>query len=234
NHPGVETGNTNEFVPSDQGVAVSHEADPVFGGDFMLVTDERGGGVIPGGATCTTGIDNPFGNGGMHVFDISDPDNPKYALTPDGEKAVFISDNVTTAPTFCNIHVIEKIPGEQRVVMAWYSQGIKVVDYFVDGNGRWSFDEVASYQLPGADTWTAEDFKIVNNDDGTRTYYFMASDITRGIDIVSWTGPTNRGGERAPERTSDSGNARLLLVGATLLPVAALFGRRRRKRLKQG
>ena len=36
--------------------------------------------------------------------------------------------------------------------MAWYSQGIKVVDYFVDGNGRWSFQEVASYRLPGAPT----------------------------------------------------------------------------------
>lgn len=236
NHPGIESGNTNQFVPADEGVAVSHEADPVFGGDFMMVTDERGGGVIPPGASCTTGLDNPIGNGGLHVFNIKKPGNfaktgdYNYAKKPDGSKAIFISENVTPVPTFCNIHVIEKIPGEQRLVMSWYSQGIKIVDYFVDNNGRWTFDEVASYNLPGANTWAAEDFKIVNHSDGTRTYFFLASDIDRGIDVVKWRGPTNRKGERAPQRTSDSGNTQIVLLGLTLLPAAALFGRLRRRR----
>jgi hypothetical protein len=236
NHPGRNQGSNNNFnVRSDEGIAVAHEADPIMNGDFMLDTDERGGGVIPGGATCTPGIDNPYGNGGMHVFDISNPDNPHYAKTPDGSKAIFISSNVTAAPTFCNIHVIEKIPGEQRVIMAWYNQGYKIVDYFIDEEGRWTFDEVSSFTLPGTNTWTVEDFKIRNHDDGTRTYWFMASDIQRGIDIVKWRGPTNRDGERADEvdaaTSSAKGKANLGLVVAslTVLPLAALVGRRRRR-----
>ncbi|HEX2049582.1 MAG TPA: hypothetical protein VHJ34_02995 [Actinomycetota bacterium] len=232
NHPGREDANTNQYVTADEGVAVSHESDPVFGGDFMLVTDERGGGVQPPGASCTPGLENPIGNGGIHVFDVSDPANPEYALTPEGDKAVFISDQLSPMPTFCNVHVIEKIPGEQRLIVAWYSQGIKVVDYFVDGNGRWTFDEVASYQLPGANTWTVENFKIRRNDDGTRTYFFMASDIQRGIDIVKWRGPANVDGRRLLEarRTGASAGGDVALVAAALvlLPAGAVLGRRRR------
>ena len=41
-------------------------------------------------------------------------------------------------------------------------------------------------------------FKKVKNDDGTMTYYFMSSDITRGIDIFSWTGPRNPMGTPPP------------------------------------
>ncbi|MGH7317674.1 MAG: hypothetical protein ACREJS_15610, partial [Candidatus Rokuibacteriota bacterium] len=237
NHAGREDGNTNQFRRADEDVAVSHEADKVPGRNFMFVTDERGGGVVPPGASCAPGLDNPIGNGGMHVYDISNLDpsrDPPYARTPTGEKAIFISDQVTAGATFCNIHVIENIPGEQRVVMAWYSQGVKIVDYFINANGRWTFDEVASFQFPNSNTWTVEDFKIVNHANGTRSYFFLASDIQRGIDVLRWTGPTNRNGERVAvvaARAASSrnrGNLGLLVAGLVVLPVAAVIGRRRR------
>ncbi|MGH2723057.1 MAG: hypothetical protein ACRDI0_02120, partial [Actinomycetota bacterium] len=132
NHPGRDclpppgdnqSCNTNLFVPPSEGVSVSHEADPTHDGKWMLVTDERGGGVVPPGASCAPGVDNPEGNGGAHVFDIRNPSNIRYALTPSGEKAVFISDIVNPAATFCDIHVIEHIPGEQRLIVAYYSSG---------------------------------------------------------------------------------------------------------------
>jgi hypothetical protein len=166
---------------------VAHEADPSPDGKFMFVTDERGGGVVPGGASCATGIDNPYGNGGMHVIDISDPANPTYALNTEGEKAVFISEEIVTAPTFCTIHVMEQIPGENRIVMAWYSQGIKIVDWDVADDGTWSFEEVAFYNTPGNAIWAAEPFRIEDNADGTRTYFIMTSDISRGVDVVKLT-----------------------------------------------
>jgi hypothetical protein len=146
---------------------------------------------VPPGSSCSPGIDNPFGNGGAHAFDIGNPANIQYATTPAGRKAVYISDAVVPAETFCDIHVIEQVPGEQRLIVAYYSQGTKIVDYFVDAQGHVQFRETSSFTLPNANTWAAEDFKIVNNPDGTRTYFIAADDIHRGIDIMSWTGEPN-------------------------------------------
>ena len=239
NHPGRDCGppgtdvrncNSNNQVRSDDGVSVAHEADPTPDARFMFVTDERGGGVVPPGSSCSPGIDNPFGNGGAHAFDISTPSNIRYATGPDGRKAVYISDAVVPAETFCDIHVIELVPNEQRFIAAYYSQGVKIVDYFVDAQGHVQYHERASFTLPNANTWAAEDFKIVDNADGTRTYFIAADDIHRGIDVLSWTGRPNPVGAFAPQgsSTTTAMNVGLLGLAALLLPAAAAFGRRRR------
>ena len=184
---------------------------------------------MPPGSSCEPGIDNPYGNGGAHAFDISDPSNIRYATTPQGEKAVYISDAVVPAPTFCDIHVIEHVEGEQRLIVAYYTQGIKIVDYYVDAAGAVTFVERASYTLPNANTWAAEDFRIVDNADGTRTYFLAADDIHRGIDVVSWTGSPNPVGTPPPADTSAlTGSA---LLGSSVLVVGGAFlvGRRRRR-----
>ena len=197
NAPRGLTCNTNTVVRSDEDVAVSHENDPALNGQYMFVTDERGGGVVPPGATCSPGLDNPVGNGGMHVFDIRNPAKPVHAETKEGKRAIFIGTSPTPSPTFCTIHVIEQIPGEARVIAAYYDGGTKIVDYFVDAEGKWSFKETASYRLPGANTWASEVFKIVDNKDGTNTYFFVGTGFAlgegtaRGIDVFSWTGPAN-------------------------------------------
>ena len=236
NHPGrdcgppgtdVRTCNSNNQVRSDQGVAVSHEADPTADGRFMFVTDERGGGIVPPGSSCAPGIENPYGNGGAHAFDISDPGNITYATTPQGRKAVYISDAVVPAETFCDIHVIEHVPGEQRLIAAYYSQGIKIVDYYVDDQGDLQFEERASYTLPNANTWAAEDFKIKDNADGTRTYFIATDDIHRGIDVLSWTGSPNPVGATAPP--SNEVLVGSSLVGASVLALAGASALRRRR-----
>jgi hypothetical protein len=240
NHPGRDCGppgtdvrncNSNNHVRSDDGVSVSHEADPTPDQSFMFVTDERGGGVVPPGSSCTPGIDNPYGNGGAHAFGIGDPSNIHYATTQDGRKSVYISDAVVPAETFCDIHVLEHVPGEQRLIAAYYSQGIKIVDYFVDAQGHLEFRETSSFTLPNANTWAAEDFKIVDNPDGTRTYFMAADDIHRGIDVVSWTGRPNPVGAQAPSSAAGASATNLGLVGlaALLLPTAKVVGRRRRR-----
>jgi hypothetical protein len=238
NHPGRDCGpagtdvrncNSNNQVRSDEGVSVAHEADPSHDRRLMFVTDERGGGVVPPGSSCSPGIDNPFGNGGAHAFDISALPNIQYATGPDGRKAVYISDAVVPAETFCDIHVIEHVPGEQRLIAAYYTQGVKIVDYFVDGAGHVQFVERSSFTLPNANTWAAEDFKIVDNADGTRTYFIAADDIHRGIDVMSWTGPTNPIGAQAPAGSSGLPLLDLSLLGSALLllPGAVIAGRRR-------
>jgi hypothetical protein len=235
-HPGrdclpgmdIRTCNSNNFVRSDEGVSVSHEADPTPDHQLMFVTDERGGGVVPPGSSCAPGIDNPFGNGGAHAFRISDLPSIEYATDPDGSKAVYISDAVVPAETFCDIHVIEHVPGEQRLIVAYYTQGIKIVDYYVDAEGHVQYVERASLTLPDANTWAAEDFQVVDNGDGTRTYVIAADDIHRGIDVVSWTGPT-RADATPPSAESGTSlaNVGLLVLAALVLPGAALCGRRR-------
>jgi hypothetical protein len=239
-HPGRDCGppgtdvrncNSNNQVRSDEGVSISHEADPTADHRYMFVTDERGGGVVPPGSSCSPGIDNPFGNGGAHAFDISTPSNIQYATSPDGRKAVYISDAVVPAETFCDIHVIEHVPGEQRFIAAYYTQGIKIVDYFINAQGNVQYRETSSFTLPNANTWAAEDFKIVNNPDGTRTYFMAADDIHRGIDVLSWTGTPNPVGAQAPPGSSGTMvmNFGLLGAAAVLLPAAAAFGFRRRR-----
>ncbi|HET8960700.1 hypothetical protein, partial [Nocardioides sp.] len=173
------------------------------------------------------GIENPYGNGGAHAFDISDPSNIDYATTPEGEKAVYISDAVVPASTFCDIHVIEQIPGEQRLIAAYYSQGIKIVDYYVDDAGHLQFVERSSFTLPRANTWAAEDFKIRSNADGTRTYYIAVDDIHRGIDVVSWTGKPNPMGSPPPASSDTLTNAGLVGASAVMLGAAAFYRRRR-------
>jgi hypothetical protein len=149
---------------------------------------------------------------------------------------VYISDAVVPAATFCDIHVIELIPGEQRFIAAYYSQGIKIVDYFVDDQGRVTFEEVSSVTFPAppesSNTWAAEQFKIVDNPDGTRTYFIAADDIYRGIDILSWTGEPNPIGAEPPEPTVNTTEMNLGLIGlaALVLPAAAALGRHRRRR----
>jgi hypothetical protein len=233
NHPGRPPGqqNNNLEVPSSEGVSISHESDPTPDAKYLLVTDERGGGVVPPGASCTQGLDNPYGNGGIHVFDIRKPSNIQYAQTPDGEKAIWRGEVVLSSEAFCTVHVIHQVPGEARLFMGYYSQGVKILDYGINRQGRWTFSEVASAVLPESNTWTAEPFLIKDNGDGTKTYFIMTSDIERGIDVLSWTGPAHPLGSRVSSAGGSSiaaGDAGLLLLGLLLLPAAARFGRRRR------
>ena len=234
-HPGRDCGppgsdvrncNNNTNVRPDQGIALSHEADPSHDQKFMFVTDERGGGIVPAGATCAPGIENPFGNGGAHAYDISDPSNIEYAKTPTGEKAIYISDAVAPAATFCDLHVIERIKGEQRLVAAYYTQGIKIVDYFVDEQGRIEFREVASFTLPRANTWSAETFKVRRNDDGSKTYFIASNDIQRGIDVLSWTAKPNPIGSKAPQQRETLSNSGLVGASIAVLAAAVLYRRR--------
>lgn len=236
--PGAQTNcNSNTEVESKDGVAVSHESDPTPDGRFLFVTDERGGGVVPGGASCTPGVDNPNGNGGLHVLNIRDPSNIRYARQPDGSKAVFIGEVVVPAATFCTMHVIEHVPREQRLIVGYYSQGVKIVDYWRDANGRWIFRETASLVLPGAATWAAEDFYIRRHRNGSATYFILISDIERGIDVVKWRGPMNPRGSPPPTglapaaRTTERAAAEPVGVGFFGVAVlGALLIRRRRRR----
>ena len=245
NHPGRNgSHNTNTEYESTEGVAVSHEAEPTPNKKFMFVTDERGGGVVPIGASCP-GTPNPYGNGGVHVFRIGRGGEYKYARDPDGNKAVFIGDVVVPSPDFCTAHVMEQFRGEHRFSIAWYSQGTKIVDWFVNNNNRFIFQEEASAvpQGPPAQTWTSIVFKRKKLKNGRRAYWFISSDISRGIDIMKWVGKPNRPGTPPPRPASLSntspmgdrtGESPLGVFAAGLLAVILLAPLASRRRFRVG
>lgn len=223
-------------VPSREGVAVSHESVPTADQKYMFVTDERGGGTVPGGASCSPEEENPYGNGGVHMFDISDPTKIEYAMTPDDQKAVFIGSAQVPQTALCTSHRMELVPREQRFFISWYSQGTKVVDYFFDENGRVVFRETASFVPEGTNQWAVQPFKIVTNEDGTRTYFLAASDIARGIDVFSWTGPPNPKGsappaELLPAKASERGTMSGVPLAVLILMLVPIFRSRRSRRV---
>ena len=197
--------------PADD-IAISHEAEFTHSGRHLIVSDERGGGLLPPDASCPTpGInDNAFtGNGGLHAYTVDQlfteypgelgVETPEqiaanadraYALTPDGGKAVYRAIPRISGATFCTAHVFQQIPGQNRVFMGWYTQGTQVVDYIEHEDGSFEWVE-AAYWVPEASAqWTSHIFAMNENADGTYTYFGATSDIVRtAVDIYSVTLP---------------------------------------------
>ncbi|HYH58468.1 MAG TPA: hypothetical protein VD790_04535 [Thermoleophilaceae bacterium] len=216
-HMGFEDQIGNNFEPlfdSTEDIFVSHEAELTQSGRFMLVTDERGGGILPGGASCTQGADNPIGNGGVHAFPVSKigtlPPEPAgertaeieayqekvYAKTSDGERAIFRAP-IQTEPqgSLCTSHVFQQIPGQNRIFMAWYSQGTQVVDFTENADGTIDFKRAGYFVPEHANQWVSHVFKVEENDDGSFTYWGATGDFLLGdggrnaIDVYKVTLP---------------------------------------------
>ena len=62
----------------------------------------------------------------------------------------------------------------------------------------------------------------MKNDDGTKTYYLVASDISRGIDVLSWTGSPNPKGSPPPSDADVDLRSRHF-VGGGSVGFSALF-----------
>jgi hypothetical protein len=192
--------------PSTEDVDVSHEAELTHSGKFVLATDERGGGVTPPGATCTPGVDNPQGNGGIHAYAVDkllprSPDTANaawasYALTPSGGKAIYRAP-IHTQPEaiVCTSHVFQQIPGQNRIFMGWYSQGTQVVDYVEHPNGAFEFRQAGWFIPENANSWVSHVFKVDQNPDCTFTYFGATGDFNlatagrNAIDVYKVTLP---------------------------------------------
>jgi hypothetical protein len=205
-HQGGGPQNTPAPYPSAEDVAFNHEAELTASGRYLLATDERGGGVLPPGAACSPGADNPEGNGGLHAYRFGKlrrnrPNKAKtawraYARTKQGEKAIFRAP-INTGPqgSLCTAHVFQQIPGQNRIFMGWYSQGTHVVDFKERRTGRLKFID-AGYLIPeNANTWVSHIFDWERNPDGTFTYLGATGDFNLGsagrssIDIFRATLP---------------------------------------------
>jgi hypothetical protein len=149
-------------APVTEDIDFNHEVEYTRSGDFVIATDERGGGVTVG-AQCDIGNANSQGNGGIHAYQVDELTTERpvaksdaeeadiayeaYARGTDGEKAVFRAPLRTGAAegTFCTSHVMQQIPDQNRIFMGYYTQGTQVVDYveLPDGRLEWIEDQDA-------------------------------------------------------------------------------------------
>ena len=207
-HMGREsaTGAFTPAYPSTEDIDFDHEAELTGSGRYVLATDERGGGVLPPGASCSPGVDNPTGNGGIHAYRVdslsttgpgtAEESWEAYARTPEGDKAIYRAP-IRTQPqaSICTAHVFQQIPGQNRIFMGWYSQGTQVVDFTENRDGTIEFREAGWFTPENANTWVSHIFKYEENDDGTLTYWGATGDFNVGaggrnaIDIYKVTLP---------------------------------------------
>jgi len=191
-HMGRGAGGTITTYDSTQDVDFNHELEYSASRRYLIATDERGGGVSPPGATCPTSpADNPRGNGGVHFYrsDRLFKNGPpaveqawsSYARTPEGGKAIYRAP-VRTQPqaSTCTAHVFQQIPGQNRIFMAWYSQGTQVVDFRELPDGTVEIEEAGYFIPANANEWVSHVFKWQRNLNGTYTYWGVAGDFALG------------------------------------------------------
>jgi hypothetical protein len=194
--------------PATEDVDFNHESEFTRSGEFLLATDERGGGVLTG-AQCSPGNPIAITNGGVNAFQVDQlrtgenrPETAEeafeaYARGTDGKKSIFRAPVRTGAePTFCTAHVMQQVPGENRIFMGWYTQGTQVIDYVELPDGRLEFvedaraqegSETTSAQAPteqagffipqNANEWVSHVFRKQDNGDGTITYFGATGDF---------------------------------------------------------
>ncbi len=191
---------------SDQDIDFDHELELSGSGRLILATDERGGGVVPPGASCSPGVDNTAGNGGIHAYRVNALDTTlpstaaeawePYARTPEGAKAIYRAPIRTKPQTsLCTAHVFQQIPGQNRIFMGWYSQGTQVVDFTEYKDGTVRFREAGWFIPEHANEWVSHIFKTQQNANGTWTYWGATGDFALGeagrsaIDVYKVTLP---------------------------------------------
>ena len=160
------------LIPNPEN-SYAHQADPTPDGNYLLVSDELGGGASP----------MPSPGGGVHVYDIRDETTPLKVGTfwSDGTPLTGASaDHVSTA------HVFRINPDGYSMAIAWYKDGVHVVDFSdirgiaAAGSGSATgvgVRTIAAMKMPNADTWAAKMWQE------RLPGYVFANDINRGLDV---------------------------------------------------
>ncbi|MQA24432.1 MAG: hypothetical protein GEU94_02945 [Micromonosporaceae bacterium] len=172
----------------DPAINVHHQSDPLTmtradgsTRDVLVITDERAG--------ATGSVECP--GGGLHVYDITgDLERSPQKLGTWFIPVIQPQDGAT-----CTSHVLRIYPEQKLLTIAWYAQGVRVLDIsgladvtgspaeigIGDGVGM---REVGHYVFPDSDTWSFKTNRIAA--DGS--FYGYGNDLTRGFDVYRFTG----------------------------------------------
>ncbi|MGB1698150.1 MAG: LVIVD repeat-containing protein [Thermoplasmatota archaeon] len=156
---------------------------------ILIIGDEHNGGGTPG--TCllydeTTGASTPLG--ALWFYDLSDETNPTLLswfspplVAPTVPPALDVpSDPATINPTNpagvlsnipnCTAHFGTLVPGEEKLVIGWYSAGVLLID-FSNPSSPTLLDQ---YMPEGTNPWDAR----------VQDGYVFTGDIGRGMDVL--------------------------------------------------
>ncbi|MGH2691051.1 MAG: LVIVD repeat-containing protein [Actinomycetota bacterium] len=169
-------------VIPNEGVSISHQADPTPDGDYLLVSDELGGGaagVSPGGP--------------IHVYDIRNEARPVKVGIIENDCVQQTCQSAPDVPVATS-HVFRINPDGYTMAIAWYKDGLGVVDFSsirganVAGTGttsKFGARVIGWITMPNANTWSAKMW--MERHPG----YVFTNDIRRGFDVfyVASMGP---------------------------------------------
>ncbi len=141
----------------------------------LIIGDEHNGGGSPG--TCffnQQGVSTPFG--ALWFYDLTDETAPKLLswlsaplVQPEAGAPSDPTNPLGEVPN-CTAHFGSLIPGEEKLVMAWYSAGVILID-FSDPARPIILDQ---YQQSVTNPWDA---RVSNG-------YVFTGDIVRGMDVL--------------------------------------------------
>ena len=193
---------------------------------LLVISDERAGAAAS--AECP--------GGGLHVYDVTG----ELERTPRKLGTWYIGAVGPVEPgDICTSHVLRMYDEQALLTIAWYSQGVRVLDIagLADfeppaGEGETTvaygegigMTEIGSYVFPDADTWSFKTNKI--GKDGS--FYGYGNDLNRGMDVYRFVP-----GEARPttplepiDLLGDSGatatGTQDPVLGAAFVPVGAL------------
>jgi hypothetical protein len=172
----------------DPTVQLSHGADPIrlkkkdgTFRDLLLISDEQAGAAA--GTNCP--------GGGVHVYDITG----SLETSPKKLGVWFIGETKPSTAT-CTAHVFRMHGDQGLFTIAWYDQGVRVVDvagladlptpavpFVTSGNGN-GIREIGRYTFDDHNTWSFKTNKI--GTDGS--FFGFGNDLGRGLDVYKFDG----------------------------------------------
>ena len=166
----------------DPEVGIQHETQINFTRDIIMTSDEYGGGAA--GPTCGKSptadatymapvVGAPQDYGALHFYKAT-------------ETGLFSLEGVDKLGTFnipfqqnsdalngCTAHVYEQAPDANRLSIAWYGRGTRIVDF-----SEMPPKQIGYFIPTDANTWSAKPHRG----------YIFTSDLARGMDVLQFTG----------------------------------------------
>lgn len=166
----------------DNQVTISHQLEPNFKRDLLVASDEYGGGATSGVCGKSPTQDPTYllggqaqgaqGTGGLHIYGAAE--DGTFALNGADKKGVFNIPLHAPETSGCTAHVFWQAPFENRMTIAWYAQGVRIVDF----NDPAQPKEVGWFIPTGSSAWGAKPHKG----------HVYVSDMSRGLDVYEFTG----------------------------------------------